>query len=369
MTRKLIRFGIILCTVLAVFAFITFSYSYINSEKYKFFPAKSNTLQPLVVNPSSQLSTPTPQNTASTFTSPQPSHSPSPQTLRFVVLADSRGDYNGVNSKAVRKTMERIKQLSPQPEFAVMPGDLCDGAKTLAGTKLQLQYFKKIVTEYYPSQFFFPGVGNHEMRAGIEGEMAFSAVFGEFKANFLEGFNRTVYYFDRGNTRFFMLNTNHPGETHTIGNKQLNWVKSNISSTKQHHMFFLHEPPYPTGSQVGSALDANRLQRNKLWRVIDSSNGPMVFCGHEHNYTRRHINSAFNDTFQGIDFKFSKKIYQLTVGSFGAPLYTKYTSKKNVDVPPIAQYHFAVVDITGSKVTVTVYNLDGKIIDGFQQGA
>ena len=97
------------------------------------------------------------------------------------------------------------------------------------------------------------------------------------------------------------------------------------------------------------------------------SENPMVFCGHEHNYTRRHINSDFNETINGQAFKFNKLVYQVTTGTFGAPLYKGYTDKKNVDVPPIPEYHFAIVDVNESKVKVTVYNLDGKIIDHFEQ--
>ena len=47
--------------------------------------------------------------------------------------------------------------------------------------------------------------------------------------------------------------------------------------------------------------------------------------------------------------------------------YWIYKSKKGVDVPPIPEYHFAVVDITGSNIKVTVINSDGKIIDSFMQ--
>lgn len=93
----------------------------------------------------------------------------------------------------------------------------------------------------------------------------------------------------------------------------------------------------------------------------------MVFCGHEHNYTRRHVNSDFNETINGQTFKFNKLVYQVTTGTFGAPLYNNYIEKKNVDIPPIPEYHFAIVDINENKVKVTVYNLDGKIIDHFEQ--
>lgn len=286
-------------------------------------------------------------------------------SFRFVAMADSRGDDHGIHTSIIKKTLDKIKSLSPQPSFAAMPGDLVDSAQTYSGIKSQLEYFKSTITKYYPERFFYPGIGNHEVTALNNGEKAFSEVFQGFTATFFSEYNRTVYSFNYGNTQFFMLNSNHTGESNTISKKQLNWIKSSIDTRKKYHIFFMHDPPYPTGSHVGSSLDSNRFLRDSLWQLIDSTSGPMVFCGHEHNYTRRHINSDFNETVKGINFKFSKNIFQVTVGSFGAPLYKEFSDKKNVDVPPVAKYHYAVVDIDNTGIHVKVYDLDGNTLDEF----
>ncbi|GLC30124.1 metallophosphoesterase family protein [Clostridium omnivorum] len=308
----------------------------------------------------------TPPNPSSPV-QPQPSKDKSIEedTLRFVVMADSRGSDGGVNSEVIIKTLEKIKTLSPQPSFAVMPGDLVTGASSYSKVKTQLENFKNIITKYYPIEFFYPGFGNHEATAGIKAEQAFQEVFSEFNANFLDGYSKTVYYFDSGNARFYMLNSNHPGEEHEISDKQLDFITANMDSSKKHNYYFFHEPAYPTGTHIGDSLDANKLQRDKFWSLIDASNSPIAFCGHEHNYTRRHINSDFNEGLRGESFKFNKTVYQITTGTFGAPIYKGYGDSKNVDVPPISEYHFAVVDMSEAKTIVTVYNLEGKVIDSF----
>lgn len=287
--------------------------------------------------------------------------------LRFVVMADCRGSDMGINNSAVTKTFENIKKIDPQPLFAVMPGDLVSGADNYSEIRAQLQHFKDTITKYYPIDFFYPGFGNHEESGGMDGERAFSEVFSEINVNSLEGYNNTVYYFDKNNTRLYMLNSNHPGESHIISDTQLNWVKGNMDPNKKYNIYFFHEPAYPTGAHIDSSLDVNRLQRNKLWETIDQSAKPMAFCGHEHNYTRRHINSDFNETINGRAFNFNKLVYQVTTGTFGAPIYKEYKDKKNVDVPPVPEYNFAVVDITNDKIQVTAYNLDGEVIDQFEQ--
>jgi hypothetical protein len=199
----------------------------------------------------------------------------------------------------------------------------------------------------------------------MKGEQAFEEVFPEIKADFLDGYHHTVYYFDKSNTRFYMLNSDHPGENHRISDKQLNWITANQANQITNQIYFIHEPAYPTGTHVGSSLDVDKLQRDKFWQIVDNSSNPIVFCGHEHDYSRRHINSDFNETVSGEAFRFGRSVAQITVGTFGAPVYSQYKDTKNVDVPPIPEYHYAIVDINQNQIHVTVYNLDGKIIDEF----
>ena len=274
--------------------------------------------------------------------------------IRFIVMADSRGKTNGMNVTAVTKTMKAIKKLKIKPSFAVVVGDLIQGSKSSKTTLSQFKSFEKLATKYYPEKFFFPGVGNHEVVSGKSGETSFAKVFNKFNGkSFLAGYNRSVYYFDKGNSRFFMLNSDHPGEIGKISDSQLTWLKKNINPNSKNNFFFFHEPAFPTGPHVGSSLDAYPAQRDKLWKIIDASNNPIVFTGHEHFYTRRHITN-------------SKSVYQVTTGSFGAPLNDAFKDTKGVDVSPISQYHFAVVDIYEKTVETTVYNLNGKVIDSFK---
>ncbi len=288
------------------------------------------------------------------------------ENLRFVVLADSRGSDYGVNSEIVKRILSEIKLLTPQPEFAIMPGDLIGGSKSYEETKSQLDYFKEIITQFYPVLFFYPGIGNHEMKAGENGEKAFSETFSEFNAEFLEGYNKTSYYFDVGDTRLFMLNSNHPRENHKITGEQLDWLKSSIDQDKKYHIFLFHEPSYPTGAQAGYSLDKYPSSRNALWEVIDNASNSIVICGHEHNYSRRLIDRSFNAEIDGNNYEYNNEVFQIITGGFGAPLYKEYTSKKNTIIPPIPEYHFIIVDINDSGVSMQAINIDGEIIDSFQ---
>jgi 3',5'-cyclic-AMP phosphodiesterase len=297
--------------------------------------------------------------------------------FRFAVMADSRkGKEEPVNIEDLQKVLTQMKKVNPQPECVFFPGDLVGGADTsYTGMTNQFTIWKNAVTPYYPITFYYPGVGNHETanaNPNSMAEKAFADVFADFKVTEeLPGFNRTVYYLDYENSRFFMLNSNHTGENHLIDSTQRNWLLRNLNQ-KQQNFVFLHEPAYPFGPHIGSSLDAKSTERDAFWKIVDTANVSVVFVGHEHFYARRHINSVFNP-------EYKNNIFQVVAGSCGAPLYTaiagnlvskldnhkKFLRTANVNVKPIAVYHFAIVDVDGNKVKTTVYNVKGKIIDSF----
>jgi hypothetical protein len=287
------------------------------------------------------------------------------KVFRIVVLADSRGGDHGINSVIVRKTLAKVKELDPQPLFAFIPGDLVNGSKNIDNLRDQFQFFKKTIAGFYPIEFYHVGLGNHEVMHNKGGEKLFAQTFIELKENFLCGYNNTVYFFDYGNTRFFMLNNDHPGEEHIIADRQMNWIRKNLNPVQAHYVFFMHEPSYPVGYNLGNSMDVDAFLRSRFWDMVDSLNSAIVFNGHEHFYSRRHIDRDYNETINGRKFEYEKEVFQVTVGGFGGPLAPNFIDKPGVDVPPIGEYHFAVVDINGHGIEVTVFNLDGKQLDHF----
>ena len=281
--------------------------------------------------------------------------------FRFVVMADSRGSTNGVNVAELQTIMSRITTLNPQPQFIIFPGDMINGSSNAYATvSSQLQTWKNTVTAYKPASFFYPGVGNHETNNGAAyaAETAFNDLFPEFAVlDPLAGYNKTVYSFDYDNSRFIMLNSNHVGSgyNHKIDITQQIWLQSKLTG-KTHYFIFFHEPAYPTGGHIGSSLDTFPTERDAFWQILDNANVTLVFVGHEHYYSRRHVDSSVNTTYHNY-------IYQVTTGTCGAPIYTN--TNPSVDVPPIPQYHFAVVDVSGDNVSVTVYQDNGTLLDPF----
>ncbi|MFB3895483.1 MAG: metallophosphoesterase [bacterium] len=284
--------------------------------------------------------------------------------FRFVVMADSRSTTSSypVNITELQLIMSRITTLNPPPQFVVFPGDMIigGGGYSYSTISWQLQTWKDTVTVYKPASFFYLGVGNHETNNGAAyaAETAFNNIFPEFVANNeLAGYNKTVYSFDYDNSRFIMLNSNHVGTgfNHKIDTTQRAWLTPLLTG-KTHYFVFFHEPAYPTGNHIGSSLDVNSTDRDALWQLLDNANVSIVFVGHEHFYSRRHIDNTINPSYNHY-------IYQVTTGTCGAPIYS--SSNPDVDVPPIPQYHFAVVDVSGADISVNVYQDNMTLLDNF----
>ena len=89
------------------------------------------------------------------------------------------------------------------------------------------------------------------------------------------------------------------------------------------------------------------------------SNQKLVVCHfgqknhlNEHNYSRRIISGKSN-------------VNQIISGGGGEKLKSKYHSKNGVIVPPIAIYHFVVVDLNPKSIKISAINIKGKVLDKF----
>ncbi len=285
---------------------------------------------------------------------------------RFVVFVDTRGSSGeAINEDSLIQILKEIQNLIPQPEYIILPGDLVRGSSKIDKLESQLVLFKELFSSYFPIEMLLPTVGNHEVGSDPEDdqrEKVFAEVFSEFKPDEeLDGYNRTAYYVDLGNIRFIVLNSYHYGESNKITGRQFEWFKKVAEAPIDHKFVFLHSSPYPTGAHIGSSLDENLELRDRFWEVIDKNNVDIVFAGHEHNYSRRIIDSSFDYG----DYHFERSINQIITGSAGAKLNDTYSDSKGVVVPPIPIYHYMVVDVQGKIVNATAFSIDGDVIDEF----
>lgn len=283
--------------------------------------------------------------------------------MRFVVFGDSKGKKNGVNQKVLVGILKQIKKLKPNPDYIIHLGDMTAGSDNTSKLRYMLEGFKKYFVDNDMESIIMPVFGNHEEGENPRNnasELIFSEVFREFSPEEeLEGYNKTVYFKDIANTRLIVLNSCHFSMENRIGDEQLKWLSNALAEIREFKIVFFHIPPYPTGAHFGTSMDLYPEARDEFWSIIDKNKVDIVFCGHEHNYSRRSINSSFSSE----KYKFNNVVFQIISGGAGEKLRDKYRSKASVVVPPVAKYHFVIMDILNKKLILKAYDIEGNKID------
>ncbi|NME84135.1 calcineurin [Clostridium sp. SM-530-WT-3G] len=282
--------------------------------------------------------------------------------MRFIIWGDSKGKENGINKKILNCIMNRISKLEPKPKFMIMLGDTVKGSLNEEVFTHQLIDLNDIINKYIPEIKLLPVIGNHEANI-IPKDDRFERIISNFYCNLnptssLKDYNNTVYFKDFDNLRIIILNSHHPNEIHQICVSQLSWLENITSDCSKKKLLFVHSPLFPTGAHIGHCLDQYPEKRNALLKTLENSNIDIVFCGHEHNYSRRIIKT-------NCDNNNNNGIYQIITGGAGEKLKDKYKSKNGVIIPPIAKFHFLLADYTKNKLEISAISINGKILDSF----
>lgn len=286
--------------------------------------------------------------------------------MRFIVFGDSKGKDNGINKKVLKEIMNETCKLKPEPQFIVMCGDTVAGSYKEEILAFQLKELRYLLQKYHPDKPLIPIVGNHEVNiepTDDSFEKVFSRTYSDLIPNdSLEGYNNTAYYIDFADTRAIILNAFHYGAIHRIDKEQLEWFEEKASEYKKNKFVFVHSPAFPTGAHLGHCLDLYPSDRDAFWKVVDKCGIDIVFSGHEHNYSRRMIDSRFNNE----SICYERNVYQVITGGGGEKLRNKYNSKEGIVVAPIDVYHFLVVDVETDYIKVSAISSKGKLLDAFK---
>ena len=228
------------------------------------------------------------------------------ETLRFVFLADSRGDSLGymIDTAALNPIIRRIDTLNPKPSFIVFGGDMC--YRGYMKGHYTFQEFKDLFQSLASKgiKLYFT-VGNHELYHEhasygyfLVNQQQFQSTFSENPANGPAGFEHLVYSFtDPGTSSFFAVldpyyinrDTVHMGLGGTIDSAEMAWLMAQVSQTNALHKFlFIHTPYYYVTNDPEEPSSADSSY-TKLWAFLDANKFDFYACGHQHLYSRRTI--------------------------------------------------------------------------------
>jgi len=273
-------------------------------------------------------------------------------TWKFVVLGDSRGSDNGVNSETLNILVKAV--IAEKPRLVIFTGDLVTGS-FVSGSTLgkELKWWRTLFVEPMRKEGIavYPIRGNHEIletsisRSDKEWREVFSGDF-SLPGNGPAGEEDLTYSFTYRNAFFagFDLYEKASGRRMDLG-----WFEKQAGQNKQPFVFaYAHEPLYTRegGEAHGSGAIASETERNRFVEAFARAGGVCYFCGHDHWYDH-----SKTEAVPGVWF------HQFVVGTAGAPLRVnegKYAVGNVTGVAHGAKYGYLVAEINGDTATLTM---------------
>jgi len=300
------------------------------------------------------------------------------ETLRFVFLADSRGDSlkDPVNAEVLTAIISRIDTLSPRPSFVVFGGDM--SYRGYIHPSYTFQAWKDLFAPLTAKGIaLYTVVGNHELYhqhsdSGfmLSNQQEFQQVFSENPANGPAGYEHLAYSFTSpgGNSFFAVLDAyylTHDFKDSTLGGNidstQMSWLKAQVAQTKATHKFLIIHTPYYYVNDDPEEPSAANKSYTELWSFLDANNFDFYACGHSHLFSRKTIDGDVlpNPQTTPPTPGWQNNVVQLLNGTCGAGPSTGTINpdiKTSWNVHNDANtYYFSVVDIAGGTVTVNSY--------------
>ena len=300
------------------------------------------------------------------------------EPLRFVFMADSRGDSlaHPVNDTVLNAIINQISMLSPKPSFLIFGGDM--SYRGYIGSSYTFQAWKNMFAPLTSNGItLYTTVGNHELYHEHSSygflkvnQVEFQNTFTDNPSNGPAGYERLAYSFTaQGGNSFFAvldpyfltLDTTHEGLGGNIESTQMQWLKTQVSQTNAKNKFlFIHTPYYYVNSDTAEPSASNQTL-TALWSFLDSNKFDLYACGHSHLYSRKTIDSTIVPDPQTTPPTppWKNNVVQLLNGTCGAGPSTGYIAPKystwNVHNAHLT-YYFSVVDVSGNTVTVNSYS-------------
>ena len=279
----------------------------------------------------------TPTTAASSTPTATASPTPTSQPWRFVVLGDTRTA--GLKPPQITYDLvARARQV--QPEIVLAVGDMINALNDRESVREQWRFWHEAVAPLGAGHVLVTP-GNHDVARHSWATTLLAEAFPGPPANGPAGFERLSYTFDYRDARFISLHSERFGDPHHLGAAQLAWLEQQLQDHPQPYTFvFSHDPAFPVGPHVGSALDVYPRERDRLWQLLQQYRVTAYIAGHEHLYNHQRI--------KGVD--------QIIAGTSGSAIYRGYGG---------AFYHYLVGEVGPDGIAVTVYDAQGGERDRF----
>ena len=180
----------------------------------------------------------------------------------------------------------------------------------------------------YPGNTWRAAWGNHDLGGPSTGTVL--------------GSPHRYYTWSVGTTQFFMLDANDPGSR-----VQLAWLDRALSTSRARvKIVVFHQPAFTSGLHTD-----NTIARRNWVPLFERYHVTLVLTGHNHDYEHLKVG--------GIDYVVS--------GGGGQTSYPCLRTERGA-IRCVPAYHFLLVTVTSSSVTVQAIRASGEELDRFEIG-
>lgn len=299
----------------------------------------------------------------------------------FIAYGDTRGRHDGVQLQSehqlvIESMLATIKARATGPDpirFVVQSGDAV--TRGADATKWNVSYtplINRLTQEGNVPDFF--SVGNHDVSGGREAGLCntFAANKNLMPPNGsphrMTGW--PTYAFGYGNTWFIAFDSNVADDT-----TQLAWVRTELEHLDRRRypnvVAFYHHPAFSSGPHGGATIERQAAAIRSLYHpLFRKHHVRLLLTGHEHLF--EHWVERYSDATG------SYRMDQIVSGGGGAPLYgwtgepalgayIRADSAARISLEHLARpaiepganpFHYLVVTVDGSKVSVEVVGVD-----------
>jgi predicted phosphodiesterase len=175
-------------------------------------------------------------------------------------------------------------------------------------------------------------IGNHDVMSGEKYADGFLDAFQQY------GDDSTYFSFDYAGVHFTFLDSEMPEFQGRISGDQYDWLVNDLQSTdKEVKYVIVHQPMYPV-SAIGSSLDRNQAERDRLKNLFEEENVTVFLAGHDHVFQRVTVNGV---------------VYVTSAGAGPKLYHTPWGGDFN---------HYTRWNVSAKHIEMETVNLEGEVV-------
>lgn len=229
--------------------------------------------------------------------------------------------------------------IAEEPHIVIMTGDYVLDVSEDHSYNLDVwERFTNITDRLGHYAPIYGVIGNHDTSA-YTGTLRLEYFFDAFE---MYDEPSPYFSFDYAGVHFTLLNSEEQSNPGRITGAQYDWLVDDLTDTSRSMKFvFAHQPLYPL-RHIGSALDRNMTEMNRLQQLFEDKNVTLFAAGHDHLFDRLTVNG----------------VVHIIAGGGGAPLYSTLWGG--------AFHHYLKVDVNSSQVDFTAIDISSVIREQYQ---